>query len=120
MYAIRSYYVCVIFVLTGTAFAQTRHVLYLNSYHVGYKWSDEEYQGFLDTLEPSSSEIALHVEYLDMKRYYSEERFGQLAETLAIKYREIPIDLVVSSDDAALLLLQRYASVLFPDVPVFV
>ena len=105
--------------MTGQTFAQSRHILYLNSYHVGYKWSDEEYQGFLDTLEPSSAKIALHVEYLDTKRFSSDERLDQLAEALAIKYQDIPIDLVVSTDDAAFLLLKRFGNTVFPGVPVF-
>ncbi|SHO49763.1 ATP-binding protein [Desulfopila aestuarii] len=109
----------VIFIMAGQTFAQSRHILYLNSYHVGYKWSDEEYQGFLDTLEPSSAKIALHVEYLDTKRFSSDERLDQLAEALAIKYQDIPIDMVVSTDDAAFLLLKRFGNTVFPGVPVF-
>jgi len=105
--------------LSSKTYAQSRHVLYLNSYHVGYKWSDEVYQGFLDTLKPSGSEFALHVEYLDTKRYSSDKRLDQLAEMLAIKYQDIPIDLVVSSDDAAFLLLKQFGNRLFPGVPVF-
>lgn len=99
--------------------ARAVNILYLNSYHVGYKWSDDIYQGFVGALEEVDTDIALHVEYLDTKRYPDEKRFALLARTLGEKYRNIPIDLVVSSDDAAFLLLQRYGSELFPSLPVF-
>lgn len=107
--------------LAGEVQARTIHILFLNSYHVGYKWSDEEYQGFVETLarDGKSKKVALHVEYLDMKRYSGEERYASMADILARKYKDIPIDLLVSADDSAFLLLQRYGAAIFPGTPVF-
>ena len=96
-----------------------KHLLYLNSYHVGYKWSDEEYQGFLDLLHMGDAEVSLYVEYLDTKRYPDEKRYALLADLLRQKYRDIPIDLVVGTDDAAFLLLKEYGESLFPGIPIF-
>lgn len=99
--------------------ARAQNILFLNSYHVGYKWSDEIYQGFLETLQPVTNKVALHVEYLDMKRNFSEERYQKLAESFSSKYANINIDLLIASDDAAFLFLKRYGRKLFPGVPVF-
>jgi PAS domain S-box-containing protein len=99
--------------------AQPGNILYLNSYHIGYKWSDEVYKGFFESIAASLDEIALHVEYLDMKRNFSEERYARLAESLSKKYEDIAIDLLVSADDASFLFLERYAATIFPGVPVF-
>ncbi len=110
--------ICVLF-SPALSLAQPGNVLFLNSYHVGYKWSDELYEGFLDSLTPSLDEVSLHVEYLDMKRNFSEERYARLAESLSKKYENITIDLLISADDAAFLFLKRYAATIFPGVPVF-
>lgn len=104
---------------TECAAAQRSNILILNSYHVGYRWSDDTYRGILDTLQPQLDSVALHVEYLDMKRHYSELRYDQLATALHTKYAEVPIDLVISTDDAAFIFLSRYRDELFPGVPVF-
>lgn len=105
--------------LPSQSYAKPKNVIFLNSYHVGYKWSDELYDGFLKNLQPVAGMVALHVEYLDMKRNFSEERYASLAESLAEKYKNIPIDLVVSSDDAAFAFIKQYGEQLFPGVPVF-
>ena len=47
-------------------------ILYLNSYHNGYEWSDSEYSGIRSRLEKSPYKIDLQVEYLDAKRYNTE------------------------------------------------
>ena len=44
-------------------------VLYLNSYHHGYKWSDAEFNGIRTKLDSGPYRIDLQVEYLDAKKY---------------------------------------------------
>ncbi len=105
--------------ITTESQAKEKNVIFLNSYHVGYKWSDELYEGFLKTLQPAANRVALHVEHLDMKRNFPEERYEILVKSLAIKYKTIPIDLVIVSDDAAFAFIERYRQQLFPGVPVF-
>jgi PAS domain S-box-containing protein len=123
-YLFKTLWIFIVFFFLGicsppVSSAQAGNVLFLNSYHIGYKWSDEIYNGFFDSLATALDEIALHVEYLDMKRNFSEERYARLAESLRKKYENISIDLLVSADDAAFLFLERYAAKIFPGVPVF-
>ena len=47
-----------------------RNVLFINSYHPGYRWSDQVYEGIRKGLEPVFGRtLDLRVEYLDAKRY---------------------------------------------------
>lgn len=94
------------------------NVLILHSYHVGYKWTDDVHAGILSSLAPINAELDIHVEYMDMKRYFSEDRYQVIFHTLSDKYKYIPIDYIVSSDDAALLFLKKYGRALFPDAIV--
>ena len=44
-------------------------VLILNSYHLGYSWSDEEMRGLFETLRVVRPDVELEVEYLDAKHF---------------------------------------------------
>ncbi|WP_163340203.1 ATP-binding protein [Desulfopila sp. IMCC35008] len=96
-----------------------RNVLIIHSYHVGYKWTDDTYRGILEGLSPEENEISLHVEYLDMKRYYSDKRYYQAALWLGQKYIETPIDLIIATDDTAFIFLKEFGSTLYPGTPIF-
>jgi len=107
--------------LVGVVQAQTvphRYVLYINSYHRGYKFSDDITTGIEKALRAYSSDIELLVEYMDTKRFESAEYFDELARLYRIKYGNRKLDLIISSDDAALNFLFKYADELFPGVPV--
>lgn len=117
----------VLWLLSGMAWwpaapapAQTprRQVLYLNSYHRGYKFSDEITRGLETVLKAPESNIDLYVEYMDTKRVATDAYLEQLYQTYKVKYAHHKFDLVVSSDDAALNFLFKYADELFPDTPV--
>ncbi len=103
------------------AFAQAqgerKQVLYINSYHPGYKFSDDIERG-ITTIFQEQGNIALRVEYLDAKRITSPEYLEQVYQLFKIKYKDAHLDLVISSDDAALNFLFKNADSLFPDVPV--
>lgn len=113
-----------IFLCTNPAYCkeasnEKKNLLILSSYHQGYKWSDEIFKGQQDALSPIMDQIAIHVEYLDMKRHYTTHRMAELFQSLSVKYRDINIDLVLSADDAAFLFLKKYRIELFPDAIIF-
>ena len=45
---------------------EKRHVLVLNAYNKGYKWTDNEVQGIEDSFA-NDSNVILHIEYMDTK-----------------------------------------------------
>ncbi|MGC9395556.1 MAG: ABC transporter substrate binding protein [Anaerolineae bacterium] len=107
--------------VTGASQAQDalrRQVLYINSYHRGYKFSDDITQGIEAVLKAPGSNTDLLVEYMDTKRLASNAYMEELYQLYKIKYGGKKLDLIISSDDAALNFLFTYADELFPGVPV--
>ncbi len=101
------------------AAAQTarKQVLFINSYHQGYKFSDDITRALFETFNQQGN-IDLRIEYLDTKRVDSAEYLEQVRQLLQEKYKNADLDLVMSSDDAALNFLFKNADSLFPGVPV--
>ncbi|OQY29111.1 MAG: hypothetical protein B6I38_08540 [Anaerolineaceae bacterium 4572_5.1] len=95
----------------------TKEVLFINSYHPGYKWSDDITRAISTVLSENDNTV-LHIEYLDTKRASSKEYFQSVYELFQEKYKGVNLDLIISSDDAALNFLFEYADTLFPEVPV--
>ncbi|NWH03667.1 ABC transporter substrate binding protein [Desulfobacter latus] len=118
---------CVLFsaVFTGVASASnlnfalpstTKRILILHSYHKGFSWTDNIEAGIRTALKDTSVEI--FSEYLDSKRQPLEAAGAHIFEYLNRKYKILPIDLLILSDNNALTFLQNYKETLFPDVPV--
>lgn len=84
------------------AHAQGRaHVLLLNSYHQGFRWTDEIVQAVRSTMLDSLP-VDIHVEYMDAKRIESPEYQHHFRELLQNKYRDLNLSVVITTDDPAL------------------
>lgn len=92
-----------------------RNVLYLNSYSLGYAWSDSITKGVIKALNQNNSK--LYLECLDAKRF-GQENFKVFSGYLAEKYANIRIDAVITSDNDALDFVIQYGNTLFPKIPV--
>lgn len=93
-------------------------VLCLNSYHVGFSWSDEVTYGIVDYFTNRDS-FEIRVEYMDAKRQTHQQAESVLYPYLMQKYKGQPFDLVVALDNSALdLVLKHENDVLFKNVPV--
>ena len=100
-----------------TAPGARKQVLLINSYHPGYKFSDD-ITSAIDEAFAKQGNIDLRIEYLDTKRINSPEYLDQVQKLYQTKYKDTHLDLVMSSDDAALNFLFTYADTLFPNTPV--
>ena len=96
---------------------ERKQVLYINAYHPGYKWSDDNTRA-IKAIFAEEGNIDLRIEYLDSKRIDSQEYLEMLSQLFEIKYANAQPDLIMSSDDVALNFLFKYADTLFPNVPV--
>jgi len=94
-----------------------KNVLVINSYNRGYHWTDGECDGIMDTLN-SEKNVIQYVEYMDWKRYNSEENLNKLYEYYKYKYSGKKIDLIITTDDAALKFAIKYRKELFSDAPL--
>ncbi len=106
--------------LCGPAQAQNfrKNVLFLNSYHNGYAWSDDILQGARSFFAESGYIVDLQIEYLDTKRFASPERSRALLEFYREKFRDAKYDVVIASDDYAYNFLLDHQDRLLPGVPV--
>ena len=93
-----------------------RHVLVLHSFHKGQEWNDDLSRGIIDGF--ANQEVELHFEYMDAKRFPEDEQFSNLYQLYRYKYRQNPVDVIVSTDESALDFLLKFREDLFPDTPV--
>jgi ABC-type uncharacterized transport system substrate-binding protein len=96
--------VCSVFILAATSavFAQKyggKKVLYIDSYHAGYEWSDGITKGIEDTLKGTG--VTLNIFRMDTKRNGSEEAKQQAAQGAKKAIEEFKPDVVIVSDDNA-------------------
>lgn len=95
-----------------------RNILYLNSYHNGYAWSDTIFDGARETFQKSGKNIYLQIEYMDSKRFYGPEINTVLYNYYKFKFRDTKFDLVIASDNNAFDFVIEHGDALFPNVPI--
>lgn len=95
-----------------------KKVLVLNSYHSGYKGSDDILSGFRDALLKALPDTELHIEYLDSKNFSGAEFDRKVFEMLRFKYQRHHFDLIVSTDDYAFDILEMNRNRIFGGAPV--
>ena len=93
-----------------------RGVLMINSYNVGYGWTDELTRGVRSGLERQGIPLDISVEFLDARRR-GEELFPQMRTLIAARYPPGNIAVIIAADDPALKFLLDNPELL-PGVPV--
>ncbi|MBI4804671.1 MAG: diguanylate cyclase [Desulfovibrio sp.] len=93
-------------------------VLYINSYHRGYSWSDGIEEGLRERLNRSGKNIELSLEYLDSRRFAYGKQIEPMAQAMEIKYKNYKPDVVVVSDNAAFDFIKQYRDRLCPNAPI--
>lgn len=91
------------------------NVLLVNSYHHGFKWTDDIVAGVKSVL---AGNVDLRIEYLDNRRVSSKPYLENIYESFRIKFKGIRYDVIIVSDDPALDLLLDLRDELFPGTPV--
>ena len=93
-------------------------ILILNSYHPGYAWTESLEDTLMRLLEARFSGIDIASEYLDWKRHPNKNALALQVPTLHNRYADSPPDLVLTTDDAALLFALDNRTDLFGDAPI--
>lgn len=103
------------FITTGQCYGASRsNILVVNSYHKGLTWTDDITVAVESTLKGHN----IYVEYLDAKHHSDQEYLDLLLTLLKKKYRDLQIDVIISSDDYALSFLLSHRDELFSGVPI--
>ncbi|MDQ2177625.1 sensor histidine kinase [Marinifilum sp. D714] len=94
-----------------------KHILILNSYHNGLSWTDSTLNSIKRELlqDPNTT---LHIEYMDSKRYFSEEYLEHLKAHYQYKSKGQKFDLIISTDNNAYDFLIKNRDEVFGKVPV--
>ncbi|MFT3739608.1 MAG: ATP-binding protein [Breznakibacter sp.] len=95
----------------------SREILLLNSYHRGFKWTDDISRAVVDYYN-DSVRYRIFVENMDSKRFQSPKYFDQLAELYRHKYKETKIDGIICSDNNALDFILKNGIELWGQIPV--
>ena len=93
-------------------------VLYLNSYHNGYHWSDGELEGIRTVLNQSRYKVDLQIEYMDAKKYSYDAISDNLYSLYKEKFKNEAFDVIILSDNDALNFVTKYRNDLFKNIPV--
>jgi diguanylate cyclase (GGDEF)-like protein len=93
-------------------------ILLINSYNPEYAWTEDQYDGIMDKLEDLGREYLVFTEYLDWKRNPTENNLRLMYELCKSKYREQKIDLIITTDDAALRFAIAHRDELFSSAPI--
>jgi len=93
-------------------------IVFINSYHRGYSWSDAIERALRDELARSGRPIELSFEYLDSRRFGYGDQIPLIARTLAAKYRAYRPEVLVVCDNPAFEFAMQYREQLFPGVPL--
>lgn len=97
---------------------EKKNILYLNSYHHGYEWSDAILEGVRSVLEESEYKINLQVEYMDVKRFSYDEVSYMLLRLYREKFQNEYFDAVMVSDNDAYRFATENREELFPGIPL--
>ncbi len=100
------------------ASSDTKKVLVLQSYHRGHEWSDCEGNAIVETLSDSDMKVETYLEHMDWKRHPDDKNLEQLYERFQYKFSNKKLDLIMTTDDAALKFVLNHRGRLFPGVPV--
>ena len=102
----------------AVAAAPPSSVLILNSYDQGYSWTDGEVAGIRSVLDDSASSIQLSVEYLDWRRFPSQQNHDQVEKLLQTRYGASRPNVLIVTDNPALDFALDHRSSLFASVPI--
>lgn len=113
-------YLCFLIIFSFlTQFGQSQtskyNVLYLNSYNLGYTWSDSINKGIEKAL--TKKNVNLYIECLDAKRF-GQTHFNTFTTYLQKKYENIKFDAIITSDNDALDYVEQFGIKLYPKIPV--
>jgi len=98
--------------------SEKKTVLYINSYHNGYHWSDGLLAGIRTVLNQSHYKVDLQIEYMDAKKYNYETISNNLYPLYKEKFKNEVFDVVILSDNDALNFVNQHRHDLFKNIPV--
>jgi PAS domain S-box-containing protein len=110
--------ICLSAHVNGEHKIQAPNILMINSYHYGYRQSDNVTRTEFQKLHEAFPHIVIHLEYMDTKRYHKDDDLDLINRFLIAKYSQQPIDLILTSDDYAFQFVKRWQKQSGSRIPV--
>ncbi len=105
--------------MTSNSYAAgPKNILILHSYHQGYKWTDDQQRGIMSALKPMTKGAKFYFEYMGTKWVADTSFFEQLRDVFKRRYANIPLDVIIATDNDAFNFLRKYRDEMFGAVPV--
>lgn len=95
-----------------------KNVLILNSYHQGFKWTDDINRGVLSALEPVKEHTRIFFQYMNTKWVKDDLYFQKLRDIFKHEFATTRFDIIIASDNDAFEFLREYRDEVFGKVPV--
>lgn len=93
-------------------------VLILHSYSEGFQWTSDQNDGILKKFNETNEIYEFFVEYMDWKNFPDQENLKHFRERMIYKYSSKKIDIIITTDDAALEFALDNRDELFSGAPV--
>lgn len=124
-YQVRIYFILILiltqlFIPLHSAASSDRpyNILIINAYHYTYPWTFDQNNGFTTAMTERFPDAVIYTEFLDWKRFPDLNLMSKIKDTLSYKYKDIPIDLIVTTDDMGLTFALDNRETLFSNAPI--
>lgn len=97
---------------------QASEVLILNSYHSDFTWTGHQTEGILKELKGSKLNTKIYIEHLKWKQFPLQSNLDNLYNTYKGRYGNKKIDMIITTDDAALEFALKHREELFSNAPI--
>lgn len=102
--------------LSGAKANRLKEVVVLNSYHNGFKWTSDINSAIINEFDYDES-TRLFYEFMDSKRFNSDDYFENLRQVYLDKYSLHKIDGVICSDNRAFDFFLKHGKSIWGDIP---
>jgi PAS domain S-box-containing protein len=106
-----------IFTLHVFALEPTKNILLIQSYHKGYKWTDDMSK-VVEKRFQNRDDVSLTTVYMDTKKIDSPSYLEKLFKLYEERFKDRGLDLVMAADNNALDFVLKHHEHLFKDLPV--
>ena len=89
--------------MTPVAATETKRILVLMSYHIGFGWHDDILKGIQDTIKESGIQHETYIEFFDTVRFKPPKPQVLMDFITAEKYKDIDLDVIIVADDHGVL-----------------
>jgi len=98
--------------------SREKNVLLLNSYHVGFKWTNDITDAFLSEMKYAGYDYTVFVEFMKWKRNPTQENLDMIYTTLKYRYQNEKLDVVAVTDDIAFEFALKHRNEIFPSAHI--